>query len=829
MKGQILLAAILIIMSILLFSSLTGLQPSGTSGSLALISSQIPDGYKHLLTRQLAFIQIDQDPRKNLLHLQYGQEGYIMTEDVRVLPRLEAGHPGSFTPHYLSTIVFVISADSTLSILSYNDLINSEARLYFPETHKTRILPAIDMALADAGNLSAAADLLMNLKVEDKLIIGQYADEYEDWLDNNTVALMPDDEAAQLILSGLPLRIIVPTEGTLSFTVGLYSPATSMLPLLLDSEDLVAAGLRTLDGSADPAIYPQPDQYNLAQPAISAENYSQLAHGTVKIFRRKILGTHLYSTANGSERVLLNIPLALAVVFWGVSLFWRVVDRKVRRLLQLQTVLLLFWVLLLILKQSSDMLLTRYLWYLYYLPLLGSALILPLASLNIACTPLQHRQKLQIVLIMPSILLVVLILSNDLHQWVFFFPEGLPRYDPYQHATGFYATATWLTFLLFSGLLRLYRCAGSRRKGRFILLLSLLIAIVIGYNALYVAGIQAIRQTQTGTVHIVSILLFWELTLRGGLIPYNRHYRILFQFSRLPLFLLQRDGTVLQSTDGAASLSAEIRADILEGKRLFFTPDDIDGVLGADYEVSEITGGFVVWKNDLHYIRQLNDSLQKIRQRLLCQTSLLEKEVEQQRAAQELSARRQLLEQLDQLIQPRLNEVSILSARLSPSVAKRDLEITLQDIIRLIGYCKRIGLIHINALSVSSVPAKLLLMLLQETCADRTGRGLEIALFGDLSGDFSLSEAVLYLDFFNELLQALRECDAGTIVIHAGVPAGRQDIVFLCDVPAGFVKILEDYAVDWQIKLAETSFTLLMIPESPSLRLVLRQKGVHHD
>jgi hypothetical protein len=104
----------------------------------------------------------------------------------------------------------------------------------------------------------------------------------------------------------------------------------------------------------------------------------RLAHDTVTAFRRSVMGTYLFSAADGSERVTVDILLAIVLVFWSVSLSWRVVDQTIRRLLQAQTGLLLLWLLIMLLKQTSDMNMTRLLWYLYYLPLIGSAMLLSL-------------------------------------------------------------------------------------------------------------------------------------------------------------------------------------------------------------------------------------------------------------------------------------------------------------------------------------------------------------------------------------------------------------------------------------------------------------------
>jgi hypothetical protein len=79
----------------------------------------------------------------------------------------------------------------------------------------------------------------------------------------------------------------------------------------------VDAGLRTPDGQALPGLYPGQSEYVSAVSALDDGRYMKLAHESVTAFRRQILETYRFSAADGSERVMLNIPLAILIVLWG--------------------------------------------------------------------------------------------------------------------------------------------------------------------------------------------------------------------------------------------------------------------------------------------------------------------------------------------------------------------------------------------------------------------------------------------------------------------------------------------------------------------------------
>ena len=81
-------------------------------------------------------------------------------------------------------------------------------------------------------------------------------------------------------------------------------------------------------------------------------------------------------------RSLLHIGLITA---WGFSLYRRVVQKQARRYLCGIAVLMILWLNLKVLKYyiCMDVNVSRYLWYLYYLPLVGIPLYMLYASLFI--------------------------------------------------------------------------------------------------------------------------------------------------------------------------------------------------------------------------------------------------------------------------------------------------------------------------------------------------------------------------------------------------------------------------------------------------------------
>lgn len=71
----------------------------------------------------------------------------------------------------------------------------------------------------------------------------------------------------------------------------------------------------------------------------------------------------------------------------------------------------------------TDVNVSRYFWYLYYLPLVGIPLYTLFASLFIGKTE-DYRLKWQVKLLyIPAALLFLMIMTNDLHEFAFSFPQ----------------------------------------------------------------------------------------------------------------------------------------------------------------------------------------------------------------------------------------------------------------------------------------------------------------------------------------------------------------------------------------------------------------------
>lgn len=125
--------------------------------------------------------------------------------------------------------------------------------------------------------------------------------------------------------------------------------------------------------------------------------------------------------------LIANIIFFLLVFIWGYSINNRIAKKSIKIKLIIISLLIIFWFLLRYIKYecfNDNDIVSRYLWYLYYVP---QCLVPPIALIAILQLTGKNNYKLNkvsYIIFLPSIILLILILTNDLHQLTFSFKHN---------------------------------------------------------------------------------------------------------------------------------------------------------------------------------------------------------------------------------------------------------------------------------------------------------------------------------------------------------------------------------------------------------------------
>lgn len=365
-----------------------------------------------------------------------------------------------------------------------------------------------------------------------------------------------------------------------------------------------------------------------------------------------------YPKECGLMRSLIYIGLYMA---WGFSVRSRILQTQVRRYMTAVASLMVFWFLVRTVKFHfiSDALymvdIARYLWYLFYLPMLFIPLLVVLVALSIGKTEEQPLPKAAGLLCLPAVVLFLLVITNDFHQWVFTFPTEVWTSNDNGYARGYYLIVGWL-ILCAIGILVLMcikcRLPGSRKR---ILLPCIPICILLVYAALYYLQVEWLRWI-FGDMTAMTCLLYaatLEVCIRCGFIQANTHYEELFSSAAyLSAQITDNRYLVRYASKNADAIprrqmkEAE-KAPVLlpEGKRLHNMP---------------IHGGHAIWTEDISELSNLREQLEEIKEELKERNALLQYEYEREKEHKVIEEQNRLYDLLQSKTQTQLDQIGSL-------------------------------------------------------------------------------------------------------------------------------------------------------------------------
>lgn len=462
----------------------------------------------------------------------------------------------------------------------------------------------------------------------------------------------------------------------------------------------------------------------------------------------RVLGKFdILKVPGGIARSLIYIALYIG---WGISVSKRIIQVQVRHYLIAVSGLMVFWFVIRSMRYYfiTDIGIARQLWYLYYLPML----FIPLFSLFVAISlgkPENARLSKTALLLLsiPTVLCLLLVLTNDLHQLVFFFPEGEVWTDINNGYTfGYYIVLGWeILCALAAFVIMIIKCRLSYRKKY---LPFLLLACSIVYAFIYVSGVEWM-QLIGGDIAAAQCLMFTgilESCIQCGLIQTNTGYQALFEVGSIGAQIVDTDYDTRYASSNAPKLSAEImRSAESEAAKL-----DNNTLLRS----SKIPGGHVLWQED---ITDISAVLQKLEENRKTIAESNDVEQENYKTKVKINTVREKNRLYDLLQAQTAHQIELLDQLLTQNEAECDPEIRRSLLAKaaVIGaYIKRRGnLMFIGEKSNVTDTAELSACL-EESFANLELMGVECAI--DIPGKNSIytRDAIRVYDFFEAVTEA---------------------------------------------------------------------------
>ena len=452
-----------------------------------------------------------------------------------------------------------------------------------------------------------------------------------------------------------------------------------------------------------------------------------------------------YAEVLSIVRALIYIGLLAA---WGISVQTRIIQTQVRRYLLVIAGLMLLWLTLRTVKYNTyHMTAERFLWYGYYLPMLFIPVLAVLVALSLGKPENYRLPKWTHFLYLPSALLFLLVLTNDLHQLVFFFSTGVLSTREYDYGIGYYVVLAWMVLCAAAALVIILAKCRIPQSRRYLWLPVVPFALALGYCAAYIKGVYwvwLLAGDLTVSMCLIITAIF-ESCIQCSLIQSNTHYAELFHASTIGALITDRDFSVACAAENARSVDSQTLMAAAESPVV-----TADGICISE---APIRWGHVFWEDDISPMLAVLKELDYTREELQSYGSILQAENAQK-------ARRKKLEEQERLYRAMQEKAAAPAVRLS-NLAKALQGVQDADAARFLlwkmtvigAYLKRRSNLIFLADRDGMVPVSEVALCLNESMDNLRLHVRRCASRLDFEGELRLETAAALYDFFEAAIE----------------------------------------------------------------------------
>ena len=438
----------------------------------------------------------------------------------------------------------------------------------------------------------------------------------------------------------------------------------------------------------------------------------------------------------------------LLFTLWGFSLDRRIIQRQALHCLRLTAALMLLWLILRTLKYSvvTGPAAGRYIWYLYYLPMLFLPLLWVYIALSMGKSEDYRLSRRSSILSIVPAVLFLLVITNDLHQQVFAFKSGvpgLPVSGTYSYRPLYFICLGWMVVCMAFSLVCLFRKSRIPSGERKRITPFVLGCVMLLYSILYLSGIPAVRWW-FGDMNVMFCLLYaaiYESCIRCRMIPSNTGYVELFEATTLAACIADRSGRiVLRSRAADENMTCP-----QEGQRIV-RPD------GMRISSAPISGGYAVWQDNVRQLAELRTRLNANKEEMERNKKKLKDAYLVQKSLHELTEKNRIYNELETKHSRQTAQMRQMLARCEKSEPAERRRL-LKKVLLLGTYIKRSANLYFLSSEYQWLPLQELRLTVDEAVRTLTACGTECGVIYRTTGPMRTSEVVRLF----ELLETVAE------------------------------------------------------------------------
>lgn len=463
--------------------------------------------------------------------------------------------------------------------------------------------------------------------------------------------------------------------------------------------------------------------------------------------KRRIIGTFILIIVSVIINFLINesawgsgfLPIvtgAFAAV-WIQSIQRRIIDKKMKKLIISVAVLLMVFNFLQMLKNNMACHMAaveRYSWYGYYIVFIGVPMLCCLLSMSMKQDNLEKRFRKRYILHPLCGILIAFVLTNDLHQQVFIFPQGIELgADYYSYNWGYYLVATWIGIMFVMSILFSFKYCMVSASRRYIWMPLTAMGLGALYFAIYYSGAN-IRINGAEVIPITQafcylIGIFIETLIQSGILPSNDGYVEFFDSIGMYAGIMNNAQEMVMETDY-----------LLQDPEAMYR-----------FNRAEVPGGEIVWAEDITLVEGYKHELSSERDQLLNEESILKEENNLQRDQAVLEVYNKIYDRIPVEVAPQLRRISSILEKEHES--EEEFRQDLKEACILNTYIKRKSNLMILANDVQLIEIEELYLAMRESLDNLRSFGIKAGCFSECQGVWDWKDLFEIYDYFQRFLE----------------------------------------------------------------------------
>ena len=458
---------------------------------------------------------------------------------------------------------------------------------------------------------------------------------------------------------------------------------------------------------------------------------------------------------------------------WCYSLWIRIVQTQARRYLLAISVLMVLWILLRSIKYSIENTdVERWLWYFYYFPMLFIPMLSVFVSRSLGKGEDFRLPRWTKILYVPTLLLLLLVLTNDLHQQVFSFPSGVLSDREYRYEGGYFFVMGWEALCAGFAFLSMAKNCRIPRSRRIRWLPLVPLALSLAYACAYVKKVYWVW-VLAGDMTVSQCLIFasiLECCIQCGLIQSNLGYDELFEATSLPV----------QITDQAFCsqyVSVAMRGALPPNELRQMRVDTIH--LGDDTLLKrhKLRRGWVFWKEDISALNQIRKELELTRDELRDTGDVLAAENAQRARWLKLTEENRLYDMMEAQTARQIAMLRDLLAELQKTEDSGRARHLLGQVIIIGTYVKRRSNLIFVGVQRGAISVQELRLCLNESSENISVYGADCKAIVKGEGQLTVEQATQVYDLFEAVVETELESLRALLI---SIEVGKWVEVALC-------------------------------------------------